>query len=48
MALLDVASRHDDVGAMYAQFARLTGPIPLPDFLGALSVLVGKGFARLA
>ena len=48
LALLDVASRHDDVGAMYAQFARLMGPIPLPDCLGALSVLVGKGFARLA
>lgn len=48
IALLDVASRHDDVGAMYAQFARLMGPIPLPDFLGALSVLIGKGIVRLA
>lgn len=43
VALLEVAGRHDDVGAMYADYCRLLGPLPLPDFLGALSVLVGKG-----
>lgn len=48
IALLDVAGRHDDVGAMYAQFARVMGRIPLPDFLGALSVLMAKGIIRLA
>lgn len=48
LALLDVAGRHDDVGAMYASYARLLGPVALPDFLGALSVLLAKGAARVA
>lgn len=47
LALLRIAARHDDVGRMYAEYARAHGAIPLPDFLGALSVLVAKGGARL-
>lgn len=43
LALLDVATRHTDVGDMYAHYARSQGAVPLPDFLGALSVLVAKG-----
>jgi len=48
LALLDVATRHGDVGDMYADYARRMGAVPLPDFLGALSVLVAKGAAVVA
>ena len=48
ITLLDVASRHDDVGEMYMHYTRRAGPAPLPDFLGALSVLVARGGARVA
>jgi flavin-dependent dehydrogenase len=48
LELLEVAATSDDVGAMYARYARRAGPVPLPDFLGALSVLVAKGALRLA
>ncbi|MFP5354342.1 MAG: NAD(P)/FAD-dependent oxidoreductase [Gemmatimonadota bacterium] len=48
LALADVAPRHDDVGEIYAQYVRTLGPIPLPDLLGALSVLLGKGALTLA
>ncbi len=47
LALLQVASAREDVGQMYADYARAHGAIPLPDFLGALSVLIAKGGARL-
>jgi len=46
--LLEMAGRHDDVGAMYAHYVRRLGPAPLPDFLGALSVLVAKGALSIA
>jgi hypothetical protein len=46
--LLEVTASSDDVGAMYTHYARRAGPVPLPDFLGALSVLVAKGALRLA
>ncbi len=46
--LLEMAGRHDDVGAMYAHYVRRLGPAPLPDFLGALSVLVAKGALAIA
>jgi flavin-dependent dehydrogenase len=48
VALLELAPRHRDVGAMYADYARAVGAVALPDFLGALSVLVAKGALRLA
>lgn len=48
LALLEIASRHDDAGAVYAQYVRQVGPVPLPDLLGGLSVLLAKGAATLA
>ena len=48
LSLIDVATRHEDVGEMYAQYARMMGGVSLPDFLGALSVLAGKGALRFA
>jgi len=48
LAVLDIAPRHEDVGDMYAHYARSFGPVPLPDFLGALSVLVAKGCTTIA
>ena len=38
-----IATTESDVGGMYDHYVRRNGPISLPDFLGALSVLVGKG-----
>ncbi|HEX4932043.1 MAG TPA: hypothetical protein VFV33_02620, partial [Gemmatimonadaceae bacterium] len=48
VSLLDIAPRHADVGAMYAHYTRTVGPVALPDFLGALSVLAGKGILQIA
>lgn len=48
VALLEIAARHDDAGAVYAHYARQVGPVPLPDLLGGLSVLVAKGAATFA
>jgi hypothetical protein len=48
LTLLDVASRHDDVGEMYMHYTRRAGSAPLPDFLGALSVLIARGGVRIA
>jgi len=48
LALLELAPRFGDVGAMYGEYCRLMGPVPPPDFLGALSVLVAKGGLALA
>ena len=43
LTLLDVSARHEDVGEMYTHYTRRSGAAPLPDFLGALSVLLAKG-----
>ena len=43
VALASIATVGCDVGRMYESYGRRIGPAPLPDFLGALSVLVGKG-----
>lgn len=48
VTLVDIASRFDDVGEMYAHYARTFGPVALPDFLGALAVLAGKGIVHVA
>lgn len=48
VSLADIAPRFDDVGAMYTHYTRVFGPIALPDFLGALAVLAGKGVVRVA
>lgn len=43
VAVASIAIMDGDVGRMYESYVRRFGPAPLPDFLGALSVLVGKG-----
>lgn len=48
LLVLDVAGATGDVGEMYAQYTRRLGPVSLPDFLGALAVIVGTGGARFA
>jgi hypothetical protein len=48
LAVLTVGTEADDVGEMYARYTRRCGPVPLPDFLGALSVLIAKGAAVIA
>jgi len=48
VALLEVAPTSDDVGVLYERYTRLQGAVPLPDFLGALSVLVARGALSLA
>ena len=50
--LVELAPAHDQVPDLYQAYHRAvaprTAPVPLPDFLGALSVLVGKGLLDLA
>lgn len=48
VSLVDIAGRFDDVGAMYTHYTRVFGPVALPDFLGALAVLAGKGVVHVA
>lgn len=43
LALSDIAVGGADAGAMFAAYNRSNPVVGLPDFLGALSVLVGKG-----
>ena len=45
-ALLSTAPRYSQVPDLYAAFQQSHGPVELPDFLGALSVLLGKGLLR--
>ena len=45
-ALLAMAGRHEQVPDLYAAYRRSQAPVDLPDFLGALSVLLGKGLLR--
>jgi len=42
--LSDLASSHDQVPDLFAAYNSVASPAPLPDFLGALSLLIGKGF----
>jgi hypothetical protein len=42
VALADLAAAHDQVPALYEAYVRAAPAVPLPDFLGALAVLVGK------
>ena len=46
--LAALAPGFDQVPDLYAAYNRAASPAPLPDFLGALSVLVGKGVLDLA
>jgi hypothetical protein len=43
VALVRLAPAHQDVGDLIDAYTRDHGPVPLPDFLGALATLVAKG-----
>ena len=45
-ALLEMAGAHTQVPDLYAAYRRSHAPVELPDFLGALSVLLGRGLLR--
>jgi flavin-dependent dehydrogenase len=38
--LLKLAPEHDQVGGLFEAYTRAAGPVPLPDFLAALSTLI--------
>ena len=42
--LSELAVAHDQVPDLFAAYNSVASPAPLPDFLGALSLLIGKGF----
>jgi halogenation protein CepH len=48
VTIVALAPLYDQVPDLYAAYNRAAPPAPLPDFLGALSVLVGKGMLDLA
>lgn len=43
-----LAGRHDQVPDLFDAYNRVAAPAPLPDFLGALSTLIGLGMLSLA
>lgn len=45
--LSELALSHDQVPEIFDAYNRSAPPVPLPDFLGALALLVGKGFLTL-
>ena len=48
VAITRIAADEPDVGRMYERYVAETGPAPLPDFLGAISVLLGKRVCEFA
>jgi len=48
VAIVDLARSCDQVPDLFDAYNRAAPPVPLPDFLGALSVLVGKGMLALS
>ena len=48
LEIVKLAPEHDQVSDLYAAYNRAASPAPLPDFLGALSVLVAKRMLDLA
>jgi hypothetical protein len=48
VVLGDLATRLDQVPDMYESYNRTARHVPLPDFIGALSVMLGKGFLDFA
>jgi len=48
VTIVALAPMYDQLPDLYAAYNRAAPPAPLPDFLGALSVLVGKGVLDLA
>jgi flavin-dependent dehydrogenase len=47
LRLVELAPKFGQVGELYEAYAKAVGPAPLPDFLGALSVLVAREGLRL-
>jgi flavin-dependent dehydrogenase len=43
IGLMELAPHHRDVGDLYAAFIAAHRDVPLPDFLGVLSVLIARG-----
>jgi len=48
VTIVALAPAYDQVPDLFAAYNRAASPAPLPDFLGALSVAVGKGMLDLA
>jgi hypothetical protein len=48
VALTDMAAAHEQVPDLYEAYNRTSPPVPLPDFLGALALLLGKGILEHA
>ena len=48
VTIVALAPAYDQVPDLFAAYNRAAAPAPLPDFLGALSVAVGKGILDLA
>jgi len=48
VTIVALAREHDQVPDLFDAYNRSAPPAPLPDFLGALSVLVGKGMLAFA
>lgn len=46
--LSEIAPSHAEVPELFEAYNRLSPPVPLPDFLGALSLLIGKGVVEHA
>jgi hypothetical protein len=44
--LSELAPAFDDVPELFDAYNRFAPPVPLPDFLGALSLLIGKGIVE--
>jgi flavin-dependent dehydrogenase len=48
LRLSELATTHASVPELFDAYNKISSPAPLPDFLGALSLLVGKGFLEWA
>jgi hypothetical protein len=46
--LVEIAGEHEQVPELYAAYGRARAPVPLPDFLGALSALLALGMLESA
>lgn len=44
--VVDLAGKHDQVPDLFESYNRTCPPVPLPDFLGVLSLLLAKGVLR--
>ncbi|HEX4934787.1 MAG TPA: hypothetical protein VFV33_16470, partial [Gemmatimonadaceae bacterium] len=48
LRLSDLAPAHRQVPDLFDAYTRAAPPVPLPDFLGALALLVGKKFLEMS